>query len=100
MPIDDIDIGAVYEVRVPFTNEDSVAVDPTTVIMRYRKPDGSRTTLTYGVDAEVIKESVGVYTVDLSIDQAGVWTYRWEGSGGAVTAADEETFTVKESRFS
>ena len=96
---DDIDIGDIYRVSVPFTDADGTPQDPTTVKMFFRKPDATRVTYTYLTDAELVRDDVGKYHVDLTIDQSGTWTYRFEGASGPVTAADEETFDVKESRF-
>lgn len=82
-----------------FLDENRSVADPTVVTMRFRKPDGTRTAYVYGTNAEAVRSSTGVYYVDLSIDQAGVWTWRWEGTGGTAAAADEADFTVLASKF-
>lgn len=95
----DIDIGDVYRASVSFVDEDGVAADPSAITFRWRKPDGTRSSYVYGTDAELVKSSTGSYYVDLDLDQAGVWTYRFEGTGGDAKAAEEDKFTVLESDF-
>lgn len=95
----DIDIGDIYRVTISFVDENSAAADPTAVTFRFRKPDGTRTAYVYVTDPEVVKSSTGVYYVDLSLDQAGVWTWRFEGVGGSAASADEDNFTVESSVF-
>ena len=91
------DIGDAVRISAAFTNTSDVATDPTTITLNYRDPsDGSITTLVYGVDGEVVKESTGNYYADLEPDAAGVWFYKWEGSG-SVTATVEGFYKVRES---
>ena len=73
------------------------AVDPATVRCIYRKPDATTTTLVYGVDNALIKDSTGNYHVDLNANQAGPWWYRWE-STGASQGAYEGTFEIRPSQ--
>jgi hypothetical protein len=51
----------------------------------------------YGTDAELAKDSVGNYHVDLTADAAGRWTFRFEGTGSAPAAAERQ-FSVEASR--
>ena len=91
------DVGDVVRVSAAFTNASDVAADPTTVKLYYRDPsDGTITELEYGQDAEIVKESTGNYYADLEPDAAGVWFYKWEGSG-SVTATVEGFYKVRES---
>lgn len=85
------------EVRVTatFTVDDAVT-DPTTVTAVIRTPGGVNTTYVFGVDAELVKDSTGVYHVDVAADQAGRWVYRFVGTGAAA-AAGERTFLVPDS---
>jgi len=47
----------------------------------------------FGTDAQVVKDSVGLYHADIPVVAAGLHYFRWEGAG-AVTAAEESTFNV------
>lgn len=75
---------------------DGVVTDPTTVTAIISEPDGTETTYVYGTDAELVKDSTGVYHVDISAMTAGRWVYRFEGTGAA-QAAGERVFLVEES---
>ena len=76
-----------------FKNAAGTLTDPTTVSLRWRVAGGLETTWVYGTDAEVVKDSVGVYHADIPVIAAGLHYFRWKGTG-AVTAAEEGTFTV------
>lgn len=82
-----INIGDVRRVSVVFATTAGVATDPTAVLLYYKKPGTAYITLTYGVDAALIKDSVGNYHADLTLDTAGTWQYEWRGTGALV--ADE-----------
>lgn len=72
-----------------------VLTDPTVVTLTYRSPSGTSTTLTYGVDAALVKDSTGTYHADIAVSAAGRWDWRWTGTGTAA-GIDEGTFTVEE----
>lgn len=71
--------------RVTGTFDDGLApptnLDPTTVRFQYTTPDRVETTLTYGIDVAVVKDSTGTYHVDLDLNQAGPWHYRFFSTG-------------------
>ena len=87
------DVGALVTLSAAFT-VGTVATDPTTVTCQVRDPSGAVTTLT------ATKASTGNYTatLDLTAAKAGVWNYRWQGSG-ACQAAEEAQFYVEASAF-
>ena len=72
-----------------FTDADGALADPTTVVVTVQAPDGTQTT------PSTTKEAVGRYSATVEPDQAGVWAYRWVGTG-AVAAAEEGQFFVRE----
>ena len=94
------DIGDIARCTGTFTDIDDDPADPTSVVFRYEKPDGTETALTYGVDGAVIRDSIGVYHVDLTIaaGEYGRWHYRWTGTG-ALVAAGESRFQVRRQDF-
>lgn len=98
MSINTYDVGDIARVAAPFTDENGAAVDPTTVTFKFKKPASAETEYVYPTDAELVKDSTGNYHVDLTLDTAGKWYYRWAGTGANV-AADEGELTVQASHF-
>ena len=88
------DVGDLARVTGTFTNSAGTAVDPTVVKLSYKDPSENITTLTYGTDASVIKSATGVYYCDVSIDEAGVWWFRWWATGTGQSAS-ESWFDVR-----
>jgi hypothetical protein len=68
----------------------------TVVTFTVLHPSGAKTIQTYGTDAAVVRESVGVYHVDVTLDGAGRWIARCDVSAGAVDFA-EVAWTVDHS---
>jgi hypothetical protein len=75
-----------------FTDADGDPVAPDTVTLTVLAPDGTETT-----PSESAGASTGLYYADVTVDQAGVWAYRWEGVIGTSTAVDEDLFLVTRS---
>lgn len=88
------DIGDLARVSAAFTNSAGAAVDPTAVLCAYRDPSGNVATLTYGTDAALVRDSAGNYHVDISIDEAGSWFYRFYSTGTG-QASEEQSFLVR-----
>ena len=92
-------IGNAARASVRFINATTgAATDPTTVVLRVKDPVLTVTVYTYGVDAILVKDSVGNYHLDIPLNSAGVWRYRWEGTGTNQAAAESQ-FTVTASTF-
>lgn len=85
--------GDLKRFSATFKNLAGTATDPTTVKFKYTKPSGTTTTLVYLTDAALVKDSTGNYHVDLDLTEAGMWFYRWEGTG-AVQETEDGEFTV------
>lgn len=92
------DIGDVPRIRATFTSgTPAVVVDPTTIKFKYRVPGAlTTTTLTYGVDAALVKDATGIYHVDITIIIAGTWFYRWEATG-SYACAEQGSFDALDS---
>lgn len=90
------DIGDVATLASAFTVS-GTPTDPTTITLKVKTPAGVETTYTYAA-AELTRASAGVFTRDQDCTEAGVWTYRFVGTG-AVKAAGERTFNVRRSVF-
>lgn len=91
------DTGDLVRLSVAFTVS-AAATDPTIVRVKYINPSGTQMTKIYGTDVEVVKDSTGNFHIDISPTIAGVWRYRWEGTGTA-QAAGEAAFEVRPSVF-
>lgn len=86
--------GELAIVRGTFTNPETGApVDPSVVKVTIVSPDGQRNEYLYGTDAQVVKDSIGVYSIEVGCDIPGTFAYWWH-SGGTGKAGDERTFTV------
>ncbi len=90
------DKGDQVTLRALFTLA-GIQADPTTSTVKTLAPDGTVVTKT-NADPEVTSPATGDWVYDLTLDQEGVWTYRWEGVG-AVVAAGENTLLVRQSAF-
>lgn len=90
------DIGDLARLTATFTM-DGAAVDPSTVSLIVKAPDGTLTTKVYGTDAELERTATGVYRMDLTITQAGTYRYRWVSTGTG-KAAEEGQFDVRSIR--
>lgn len=81
----------------PFTDVDSVAIDPDTITFEVKNPAGTTTSYVYGTDANVTKAATGDYDCDVDVDSAGIWYYYiiGETSGGENRGADQGHFRVR-----
>ncbi len=90
--------GDLIRVEGSFTNAAGAAVDPTAVFAKYKTPAGVTTTLTYGVDAALVRDSAGNYHIDIDANSEGRWRYRFYSTGTG-QSAQEEDFIVQGSSF-
>lgn len=67
--------------------------DPTAVTGKFKKPSGTVTTYVYLTDGALVKDGVGLYHFDVTTDEKGEWSFRFEGTG-ACTAVEEAAFNV------
>jgi hypothetical protein len=99
MAIKEFKLGAAVRVRGTFKNPTTgVKFDPTTVKVAYYKAGDSPTIKTYGIDAAVIKEAVGIYYLDINVNAVSTWYWRIYSEGTGQTA-DEGTFICPPSNF-
>lgn len=73
-------------------------VDPTTLTFSTYNPFGTTTDYVYGVDPEVVKDSVGHYHCDVTLDEPGDWYYQWRGTGTNIGAC-QCRMCARESKF-
>lgn len=90
-------IGTGVTTTQEFRDESGDLADPTTVTMTVREPDGTTTTYVYLTDPEVERDAEGVFSFSIVPDAAGLWGFRWLGTG-TVPLASEEFVTITPSR--
>jgi hypothetical protein len=73
-----------------------VDTDPTALTLIYTNASGT-STLTYGVDVLIVKDSTGDFHADIPLTVAGLWSGYWRGTGTAAGLDPFEWF-VKPSR--
>lgn len=78
-------LGSLVRLTNTFRDVAGALADPTTVTITITNPAGTVTTPT------AVKDSTGIYYVDLTANVAGTWTYVWAGTG-AVVATDTGYF--------
>jgi hypothetical protein len=87
------DQGDLWTPKATFT-VGGVATDPSTVTFKYRDPSGTITTVGPVAGASggsgITRVSAGVYTYDVTLNDAGRWYARFEGTGAATAAEDYE----------
>lgn len=71
----------------------SANVDADALTLTTWAPDGTTNTLTYGVDPEIVRTGVGVYTYQLELTQPGQWTAKWAATG-TYEASQTDTLQV------
>lgn len=88
------DKGDLVRVTATWTDplNSDAAIDPSTVAIDVTTPSGTTTPYVYGTDAEVKRDSIGIYYMDLSLTEEGTWKYRWYSTGAAQAAEQAKIF--------
>jgi hypothetical protein len=89
------DLGDVVRLTGTFTNSAGAAADPTTVTFSYTDPNGTTTTLVYLTDAALVKDSTGVYHVDIAASIEGIWRWRWLSTGTGAASTEGQFAVVR-----
>jgi len=76
---------------------DGAAADPTAIELDVLDPSGTTNAYTYAL-AQITKDSTGHYHKHVTLDEEGVWKWRWSGTGNVI-AAEEGEIRVKRSEF-
>ena len=76
--------------KVPDKNDPFA--DPSTVAIRIHRPDGTLDEFVYGVDTEIVRDSVGKYRCVYIVPLAGGYTYSWMPTGNAAQPADGDFY--------
>jgi hypothetical protein len=94
------DIGDVVRVTATFTTStgNSTGVDPAAVHLHLETPSGVVTSQTYSAaTGDVVKDTTGVYYIDITTTEAGIYEQRFT-STGTVTTSVENWFSVRNRR--
>ncbi|MBU2249255.1 MAG: hypothetical protein KKD77_21080 [Gammaproteobacteria bacterium] len=91
--------GDKVRISASFTDSASALTDPTVVLFQGASPLGTASTLTYLTDAALVKDSTGIYHVDISVTASGIWPYRFYATGSGQSAM-EGAFAVARTEFS
>jgi hypothetical protein len=79
--------------------DDWQPVDPDTVSAKLKDPADVITLHDYiGSPADIVRDDIGEYHLDVTPTVAGTWTFRFESTGDG-QAANEATFKVDETAF-
>ena len=89
-------VGSAVRASVTIKNQAGTLIDPTTLKVEFF--DGNknvRESFIYGVDAELVKDSVGLYHADFLIPSpSGIWTVTFTSTGTGA-GVGKSTFTVE-----
>jgi hypothetical protein len=93
-------VGALVKVAAVFRNPATNGLlDPTGVQFKFKHPVlGIVTTYVYGTDAQLVRDSQGMYHVTISADAAGHWYWKFTSTGTG-QAAQKGYFTVESDDF-
>lgn len=93
-------VGNVVRTIATFEDEDGAVQDPLTVQVRVKDPSAVITTYVYGTDAQVVRQSKGVYYIEIDTSGQAGGTYQlvWN-STGTYKAAGQTQFTVADTLF-
>lgn len=96
MPPNTYDVGSAITIKGEFYDTEQLQFsDPTTVVCKYRKPDGTIVTVPGG---QVQHTDIGKFKFTISPDMPGEWRFHMAGSGGII-AAEERMVRVQETYF-
>lgn len=77
--------GAGVTFTVEFRNSAGALVDPVAVTFRLDPPgDTAATDYVYETDVELVRDSLGIYHIDATLDDGGRWRWKWTGDAVAV----------------
>jgi hypothetical protein len=98
MPVNSYDVGQGVVCEATFRNLAAALADPTTVTFKFETPAGAETTYVYLTDAQLVRDSLGLFHVNLTASAHGIWKWRWQSTGDP-TAAIEGEFRVNRTVF-
>lgn len=91
-------IGDKIRLTATFRDVGRFLADPDTVRFRFKQECNAETAYVYLTDSQIVRDSVGVFHVDLALTAQGEWWFRWEGDG-TLAGAIEKALEVDPSKF-
>lgn len=82
--------GTTVTVRCRFRNSAGQLADPTTVRATVTAPDGSVTVFEYGQSAQLTRDSLGVFELELPLAMGGTYGVVFQGRGAVAVVARKE----------
>lgn len=82
-------VGTTKRITASFRNIAGTLANPTSVVLTVLAPDGTTTTPT------PVNDSAGVYHYDVTLDQAGVWRWGWDGDGTIDVASQGDVYVAR-----
>lgn len=89
------DFGNAIVMSSAFTDSNNVPTDPTTVTLRIMDPSGVESIFT---TPQLTHVGTGVFSLTFPCLKAGVWYYRFEGTGACVATQDNQ-FVITSTTF-
>lgn len=89
------DIGDRRKLTCEIRDESRVLADPESLVFYMLTPDGETVTYRRGTDAQLVRDSEGLFHVYWDCGQSGFHGYRFESQNP--TVAEEDSFVVAES---
>jgi hypothetical protein len=69
--------GDTYPAAVTIRDGNGAVTDPDALTLTVRMPDATTAAYAYGTDAEVVRDSEGVYHADVPLTTGGMWIFEW-----------------------
>ncbi len=93
-------VGDMLRLTLFLTDYDLVSVDPGVLTFSYIEPGGTTATDDVYPSGTIVRDSAGVYTMNLSLDLNGVYRLRWSvAPDTGYQGAAESLITVADSAF-
>lgn len=94
-----VHVGSAFEEDIEIYNTDGNLDDPASLYVALVAPDGTQTNYVYGIDPEVTRTGVGLYTfISPPLDQVTsrnrLWWSVWVATGLGITVTDERSHEV------
>ena len=90
---------SLIRIKARIRDIDGDLIDPSAVEFELKKPgDTDYTVYTSLTTPTVVNQSVGIYYIDLEIDEPGRWKYSWFSYGNP-SASWKSFFEVEDSRY-
>jgi hypothetical protein len=90
------DIGDAENIKATFKNANGTPTDPSDVTFDMIEPDGTKTTYAYATDAQLVRESAGIYHVIWTWARQGRHHVIWKGTGSLIEAGASEFYVKRQ----